>query len=153
MSDIFISYSTDDEKLARFLKLHLESEGVSVFLASTSISSGSQWGLSILENLSTCKWVLFLASRTACKSAFVQQELGFAIGSDKKLVPVTLDIDPSELPGWVSRNQALDIRGASSGEVIEKMKEITDKIKIDRNVGLLVGLLLVAGLVYLYSKA
>src|SRR5258708_13437605 len=111
--DVFISYSTKDEGAARFLHQHLTNEGMSVFLASASLQPGQLWSPEVLNALRTSSWVLFLASRAACSSAWVQQELGAALITQKKLVPIVWDMPPSDLPGWVRGYQPLHLRRPS----------------------------------------
>lgn len=99
MADVFISYSSSDEGFARFLHRHLTGEGLTVFLASVSLAPGQRWPQEILNALGSSTWVLFLASRAACASPWVQQELGAAVVTQKKLVPIVWDMPPSQLPG------------------------------------------------------
>ena len=146
MSDIFISYSTSDEQFAQFLHRHLTNEGLSVFLASVSLLPGQRWPQQILGALSQSSWVLFLASRAACSSPWVQQELGAAIAKNKTLVPVVWDMPPSQLPGWVQHVQALNIAGTSLPEVQAQMSAIAQRIKSDKAKSFLIGGLIVAGL-------
>src|SRR5258708_26993541 len=107
MPDVFISHSSVDGEFANFLHRHLTGEGLTVFLASVSLAPGQRWPQEILNALNASNWVLFLASRTACASPWVQQELGAALMSQKKLVPIVWDMPPSQLPGWVGHIQAL----------------------------------------------
>jgi hypothetical protein len=152
MPDIFISYSTSDERVARFLHQHLSGEGMQVFLASASLQPGQLWSQEILNALRSSSWVLFLASRAACASPWVQQELGAALVMQKKLVPIVWDIPPSELPGWVKQSQALNLAGASIEQVKSQMTAIANAIKSDKTQGMVVVGLLVAALFALGSK-
>src|SRR5262249_29183296 len=109
VADVFISFSSRDERLARFVCDHLTASGVAVVLAPASVLPGQPWSDEILNALRGSNWVIFLASRAGCASAWVQQELGAAIGMQKKLVPIVWDMPPSELPGWASRHQAINL--------------------------------------------
>jgi hypothetical protein len=152
MADICISYSTTDERIAQFMRQHLSDEGVQVFLASASLQPGQQWSQEILSALRSSSWVLFLASRAACSSPWVQQELGAALITQKKLVPIVWDMSPSDLPGWVKNYQALNLAGASMEQVKSQMTAIANGIKSDKTQGLVVVGLLVAALFALGSK-
>jgi hypothetical protein len=149
MPDIFISYSTTDDKIARFLHQHLTDEGMQVFLAATSLQPGQRWSQEILSALRTSPWVVFLASRAACASPWVQQELGAVLITQKQLLPIVWDMPPSELPGWVKDYQALNLAHASLDDVKNQMTGIANRIKADKAQGLLVGGLLLAALVIL----
>jgi hypothetical protein len=59
--------------------------------------------------------VIVLASRVACASAFVNQEIGGALLGSKRLIPIIWDINPNELPGWARSVQAIDLRGSMLG--------------------------------------
>ena len=152
MPDVFISYSTADERIASFLRQHLSNEGIEVFLASASLQPGQQWPQEILAALRGSSWVLFLASRRACSSPWVQQELGAALITQKKLIPIVWDMSPSELPGWVQHHQALNLAGAPIEQVKAQMTSIANRIKSDKAQGLLVAGLLVAALFALGGK-
>jgi hypothetical protein len=138
MPDIFISYSTSDEKAAQFIHRNLVAEGISAFLASTSLQPGQQWSPEVLQALRNSECVLFLASRAACSSPWVQQELGFAIGAKKKLIPIIWNIKPTELPGWVAGYQALDLANHSAEQVQAEVAAIAAGIKASKRVALLV---------------
>jgi hypothetical protein len=152
MTDVFISYSASDERLAQFLRRHLQNESIEVFLASASLQPGQQWSQEILTALRASSWVLFLASRKACSSPWVQQELGAALITQKKLVPIVWDMSPPELPGWVQNYQALNLAGASLEQVKMQMSAIANRVKSDKAQGLLVAGLLVAALFALGGK-
>lgn len=152
MPDVFISHSSADDGFARFLHRHLTGEGLSVFLAPVSLAPGQRWPQEILNALNGSSWVLFLASRAACASPWVQQELGAALVTQKKLVPIVWDMPPSQLPGWVSHFQALNLAGASSAEVQAQISGIAERIKSDKARGLLIAGLLLAGLFVFGSK-
>ena len=153
MADVFISYSDEDEEFAKFMYKHLTDEGLSVFMASISLIPGQKWSQEILQNLKSSLWVLFLASKAACKSPFVQQEIGATIITEKRLVPIVWDMDPSDLPGWANQVQALNLRGASVDEVHHQISKIADRIKADKSKGYLIAGLLIAGLlIFLGSR-
>jgi hypothetical protein len=138
MADCFISYSTKDQRLADWIAMELQRHGLTVFMASATLTPGANWSTSIRKNLQTSEWVVFLASRAACESPWVQQELGMAIGASKRLIPILWDIEPSQLPGWVRERQALDLRHASLEELRASMAGIAETFKQQRARGLMI---------------
>lgn len=146
MPDIFISFSSVDEGTARFIHRNLVEQGVSAFLASATLQPGQLWSPEILEALRTSDCVLFLASKSACASPWVQQELGFAIGAKKKLIPIIWDAEPTELPGWVGGYQVLNLAGHSADDVRHEMTAIAARIKTNKQIALLVAGLTLAAL-------
>lgn len=151
MADVFISYASADQRLAELVRAELQSHGVSAFHATADLQPGHEWSDAIWRNLHTSTWVLFLGSAVACQSPYVQQELGGALHGRKEVVPVVWDIDPSNLPGWTNRYQALDLRGRAIGDLKVQIASIADRIKAKKPQGYLIAGALVVGLLLLAS--
>lgn len=145
MPDVFISFCRQDKPFADFLYNHLVAERLGVFQASLSLRPGQQWSQEILQNLKDSRCVLFLASKAACQSPYVQQEVGASIISGKNLIPVVWDMPPENLPGWANQYQAINLAGATIESVRDVFSKIARRIKFDKNMGYLIGGLLVAG--------
>jgi hypothetical protein len=90
---------------------------------------------------------LFLASKAACNSPYVQQELGAALITEKKIVPIVGEIEPSELPGWMNQSQALNLAGVPPEKIRYEISRIAETIRADKRKGPLIAGLLVAGLI------
>lgn len=147
MADVFISHAAEDLPFAEFLHRHLTQEGLSVYLASVSMPPGERWMPHIMDNLRSSTWVLCLASRSACASPWVMQEMGAAIAGNKKLVPIIWDQPPDTLPGWMKQYQAVNLAGQRQDEAMTAIGRIADTIKAEKQKGLVILGLLVAGLV------
>ncbi|ADL55250.1 toll/interleukin-1 receptor domain-containing protein [Gallionella capsiferriformans] len=147
MADVFISHSQVDLPLAEFLHRHLTQEGLEVYLASVSMQPGERWMPHIMESLRSSTWVLCLASRTACASPWVMQEMGAAIVGNKKLIPIIWDQPAEALPGWMKQFQAVNLAGASQQDAVAAFGRIAETIKSEKQKGLVILGLLVAGLV------
>jgi hypothetical protein len=150
--DVFISYSAKDEKLAQFVRSHLVAQELDVFLASISLNAGEHWTPQIIEALRTSEWVFLLASKNALASANVQQEVGGAIFGKKKLVPIMWDVQPHDLPRWVSNYQGLVLTGATMENINLQISQLATNVKANKVKGQLVAGAVFAGLLYLLSK-
>jgi hypothetical protein len=146
MADVFISHSATDLPLVEFLHRHLTQEGLSVYLASVSMPPGERWMPHIMDNLRGSTWVLCLASRAACASPWVMQEMGAAVAGNKKLVPIIWDQPPDSLPGWMKQYQTVNLAGASQQDAVAAFGRIAETIKAEKQKGLVILGLLVAGL-------
>lgn len=146
MADVFISHATEDLPLAEFLHRHLTQEGLSVYLASVSMPPGERWMPHIMDSLRSSTWVLCLASRAACASPWVMQEMGASVASNKKLVPIIWDLPPDSLPGWMKQYQAVNLAGKQREEAMTAIGRIAETIKAEKQNGLIILGLLVAGL-------
>ena len=131
MTSAFISYSVKDEQIAEQLYGAMTRMGIATFMAGISIEPGKKWTQTIFNNLKSANWVFFIASKNACESQAVQQELGASLIQEKTIIPILIDITPEELPGWINRYQAIDPKQAP--EILHKTIEtIAEKIKIDK---------------------
>jgi hypothetical protein len=148
MPDCFISYTQTDDKFARLVHSELTRHGLDVFLAQISIKPGERWSPTVWSNLQASPWVILLASRASAASAYVQQEIGGAMMAGKDIVPVVWQMSPAELPGWLGQYQALDLRGATVGQIAERLAEIARPIQSRKAVGTLIG----AGLIYAFLR-
>ena len=140
MPDVFISYSTKDQEIANFVHRHLQTEGISVFMAAASLQPGQEWTEAIKANLREAKTVVILASRAAMQSPFVMLEAGGALFAEgKKLIPIIWDLEPSELPSWLGRYQAMDLRRFANWDAVGiQLKQIASQINRDKWIGLAV---------------
>jgi|SRR3989344_4005074 len=151
MTIAFISYSSNDEKIANQLYSAMTIAGIETFMAGISIEPGAKWTETIFKNLKAANWVFFIASKNSCSSPAVQQELGASLIQEKTIIPILIDVTPEELPAWADRYQAIDIKQAP--ELIHQtIDRIAEKIKIDKFwAGVILGALIV-GLIVLLSK-
>lgn len=152
MSDVFISYSVKDENLAQFVRSHLVAQGLDVFLASISLDIGEHWTPQIIEALRNSEWVFFLASKNALASPNVQQEIGGAIFGKKKLVPIMWDVQPNDLPRWVSDFQGLVLTGRTMDDINHQVAQLAANVKANKVKGQLVAGAVFAGLLWLLAK-
>ncbi len=154
--DCFIAYSSTDERFAHYVASYLQWQGLNPFMARFSLQPGQKWSPEIRQALQQSPWVIFLASRAACSSPYVQQEIGGAIfGNNKKLVPVIWDISPEELPGWAKEYQVLDLRGLRPAAVPSAVQSIAQAIQADKRnkrIAFFILAALLTGLVLLSSE-
>ncbi len=151
MTDVFISYSVKDEELAKFVHSHLIAKGLSVFLASISLAPGERWTQKIIDEMRSSEWVCLLASKSALASPNVQLEVGGAIFSKKKLVSLMWDIQPAELPRWISDFQGIILTEKSRDDINQEIEKLAIDIKQKKVNGQLLVAAVIAGL-WLFSK-
>lgn len=153
MPDCFISYSSKDERFAQAVYQNLNAHGLQAFMAKITLEPGDRWSDEIQRALAQSAWVIFLASRAACASPFVQQEIGGAIRTQKRLIPVVWDMAPSELPGWTNHLQALDIRNQTPEQIQGAIIEMARSIKASKDKGFLIGAALLAGFIWSLGRS
>ncbi|MEO1199296.1 MAG: SUMF1/EgtB/PvdO family nonheme iron enzyme [Pseudomonadota bacterium] len=88
MTDVFISYSRQDQNSAEALAATLEAQGLNVFWDGHLVA-GERWDERIDETLNAAKAVVVLWSDTSVRSRWVKDEA--SVGVDKgNLVPIAL---------------------------------------------------------------
>ena len=152
MPDVLIIYAISDEELARIVHDILQIESVSTFLASTSLLPGQNLSDEIRKALSESEWVVFLASEAACRSQWVQKELGMAFRTGKTVVPIVWNMDLENLPGWTRELQALDLRDLSPDAASVAITELATKIRKNKEKGNLIAIAALAGLMFVLFK-
>ena len=121
-------------------------------MASASLQPGQRWSSEIITNLRDSSWVVVLASRAACSSAYVNQEIGGALLLSKALVPIVWDMSPTELPGWLREVQAIDLRGSPLPALRQQIAAIAHRINQQNSKGNLILAAAIVGLILLYTQ-
>lgn len=86
--DVFISYCSAQREYADCLRNHLTSKGIRCWMAPYSIPAGSSYQAEIPAALSKIPNVVLILSQEAESSRWVQKEVGCAIGSKHRLIPI-----------------------------------------------------------------
>lgn len=103
---IFISYARADTEFVLKLAKELRSAGVNLWLDQLDIPAGDRWDLAVEEALKACPCLLIVLSPASVDSHNVMDEVSFALGVKKKIVPVRYrDCD---IPFRLQRLQYID---------------------------------------------
>lgn len=90
-SDIFVSYSRQDENIViQFCKL-FNAKKITVWRDKEKILYGERFDKKIQEAIRNCKVVVFFSSNFANDSVFVEQEITYANQKNKTIVTIRLD--------------------------------------------------------------
>jgi hypothetical protein len=124
MSDIFVSYASEDRAAAQKLAKALEARGWSIFWDRT-IPTGKTWRETIGKELGSARCVVVLWSKTSVDSDFVLDEAG-AAKARRVLLPVR--IDDVELPFGFGSIQTADLVNWNSTRVTPELNRLTADI-------------------------
>ena len=125
---LFVSHRDGHKKKAKELAKALEDYGISAFLAHDTIGAMTTWQKEILKGLKTMEIMLVFGTDDLHKSAWTNQEIGFALGRGVPILSLKLeDADPK---GFIGSEQALigDIQdpAASAPRIYELVAEELD---------------------------
>lgn len=88
---IFISYSSKDQKVAYNICSILEEANLSCWIAPRDIIGGKSYGREILEAIFKAQVVLFIFSESSNKSKHVENEIDNAFNAEKTIIPFKID--------------------------------------------------------------
>lgn len=144
---IFLSHGSADRSLAEELRRSLEREGFEVW-SDHALNPGDLWADSIGAALREADSFVFLVGRNESESTWASIELGQALASGKKVVPVITEPE-AEIPALLQGYQFLDLSdrqavesaitrlvgalrkpasGDSKGEGIRLLREASDSL-------------------------
>src|SRR5574338_533202 len=88
---LFISYSRKDSAFALALAREVRAAGVDIWIDQLDIQVGDLWDVSVENALTNASCVLVILSPFSISSNNVQDEIAFALDSNKRIIPVILE--------------------------------------------------------------
>lgn len=173
MADIFISYSSKDEKIANEICTFFENEGISCWIAPRNIEVGKEYGGEIIKGIEECKVFFLCLSNASNESQHVLREVERAV--NRKLPIIVYQYEETTLSQSLEYFLASTqwfIPGKENGysELVQIIKKIRDKKTSEKMVAtdlkekkkkpkkwiwgfvVLAVILLVSGLVFFLNK-
>lgn len=95
--DVFISYSTKDQKVVSSLSAFLEQNGIRCFVAYRDIPKGIVWAQAVTEAIENCKLMVVVFSENFNSSKQVDREIEMCIEDGKTIL--TFKIENVEFKG------------------------------------------------------
>lgn len=89
--DIFVSYTTNDKKVADALVEYLEGVGYSCFIAPRDIEGGSGYAAKLMAAIADCKLVVLVASNSINDSEHCLNEVDVVIERKKAILPIFIE--------------------------------------------------------------
>src|SRR5687767_8299533 len=85
---VFVSYSTEDERIAATIAERLREHGFQVWRAADSLRAGDRWPVELGKAIAESAAVVLLWSPFAAKSHFVEFEWATALALRVPLLPI-----------------------------------------------------------------
>lgn len=89
-ADVFISYKSEEEPVARHIREVLEANGISCWMAPDSIPVGSNYMKQIPEAIENCRAMIVVISKKSQQSVWVKNEFSEAISKNKLIIPYVI---------------------------------------------------------------
>ncbi len=91
MSEVFISYSTQDSHIANAICHVIEENGIRCWIAPRDITGGRIYASEIVKAIKDVKIVLVVVSEKSNKSQHVLNEINIAVENNKIILPFKID--------------------------------------------------------------
>jgi hypothetical protein len=118
----FISYSRDNKEFALKLALELKEAGFPVWLDQLDIPTGVRWDDEIEKALDACDIFMVILTPSSSTSENVKDEIGYAIDSGKRLLPLLLE--NAKLPFRLRRFQYVDFTKITYEDGVARAKQL-----------------------------
>ncbi|MGZ9167113.1 MAG: TIR domain-containing protein, partial [Anaerolineales bacterium] len=118
----FLSYSRANKDFALKLARELKSEGFPIWLDQLDIPLGARWDAEVEKALIECEIFMIIITRDSISSENVLDEIGYAIDSGKRFLPVLME--KCNIPLRLRRFQYVDFTNKSFDEGVEAAKQL-----------------------------
>lgn len=118
---LFISHSSKIKETAHALKEALAQFQIAAFVAHEDIEPSLEWQSEIENALRTMDALVAMITPEFTSSRWCDQEVGFALGKSKFVLPLTTEVTPY---GFLAKIQALKIKDLDIIEVARKISDI-----------------------------
>ncbi len=126
--DIFISYSSKDEKRAIDICNELEKNGNSCFFAKRDIQPGKAYAGEIIKAIEKCSTFVLILTQSSVNSHQVLREINAAVARNKLIVPLRFENVEltDDLKYYLGVSQWIDIQGDDYRDEISEVSKIID---------------------------
>jgi hypothetical protein len=118
----FLSYSRANKDFALRLARELKTEGFNIWLDQLDIPAGSRWDREVERALKESEIFMIILTPASINSENVLDEIGYAIDTGKRFLPVLLE--PCDVPLRLRRFQYVDFTNKSFDEGVESAKDL-----------------------------
>jgi len=119
MKRVFVSYAQDDSNAAQELRAILRDAEVSGWMDEADIASGGAISDKVREAIRAASAVIVLISARSVHSQWVQFEVGAALATGKRIIPILIGDSTvgEDLPDWLQQMVYIDARKRSMADV------------------------------------
>ncbi len=126
MTQVFLAHAEADAAVMQQIRAGLQREGITVWTSATDIRSGEDFQQAIYRGIEQADNLVYLLSPAALASEFCQQELDYALGLNKRIIPVRVaETGDAALPEALKTLQYVEGRSLAetSRPLLKALKE------------------------------
>ena len=122
----FISYSRINKDFALNLARELRASGFDIWLDQLDIPAGARWDDEVEQALEDCEIFMVILTPASSKSDNVKDEIGYAIDTGKRILPILLE--NAKVPLRLRRFQYVDFTMKDYSEGVEAAKKLLRRL-------------------------
>lgn len=148
----FVSHSSADATLVAALRTHAAGLGIGIYLAEHDPQPGHQLSRKVQQEIERSHAVVVLLTDAAADSAYVQQEIGYALRCRKEVIPLVERGLPTGKQAMLQGLEHIELDPGNPDDAFGRTRMYLERLK-DRkdSIDTALALLLVAGIIYLWS--
>ncbi len=144
---VFLSHSSRDTDLGRLVKTEVEATGkASVYLAEDDIQLGSVLAAKLQRELKASDAIVVLYTKDSEVSAYVNQEIGFAL-RDKLVIPMVEKRSDTRRLGMLAGREFVSFDSENPGQAVQTLAQFVQRKAAEQDMKELVGILILVGFV------
>ncbi len=149
----FLSHSSGDAELVRVLQESVSGLGIEVYLAEHDVRPGFQLGQKVQQEIEHSDAVIVLLTTAGADSAYVQQEIGYALKTRSPVIPlVERGLTPNKL-AMLNGKEYIELDPKNPQQALEKASVYLQRLKGRKDfIDAAMATLLVAGIIYLWTS-
>jgi hypothetical protein len=127
--EVFLSYSVgpSDLQLVANLQEQVNAAGVALYLADRDVQPGTNLSAKIEKAISRSEAVVALLTEKGVDSNWVNQEIGFALGKEKVVVPLVEE--GVKVPGMLVGREYISFHRDRFAEALERVRLYLESLK------------------------
>ncbi|MEM1135721.1 MAG: TIR domain-containing protein [Bacteroidota bacterium] len=134
MTDVFISYASENSMLRDRVKNALASYAITTWVHNKDIRSGQDFATAINEGIEHADSLVFFISNQSLLSEYCRKELDYALALNKRIIPVLIEKEITvEQPKELAALQFIDFTSYNNQEVFNrKIDELVGQLQTDK---------------------
>lgn len=149
----FLSHSSGDAELVRALRTSVMGLGIEIYLAEHDVRPGLQLSSKVQRQIEGCDAVIVLLTTSGADSAYVQQEIGYALKSGNPVIPLVEHGLPIQKLAMLNGKEYIELDPDHPDAALHKASAYLQRMKGRKDfLDAAMATLIVAGIIYLWSS-
>jgi hypothetical protein len=135
------------------LQTHVAGVGIEIYLAEHDVRPGKELSSKVQQQIEACNAVIVLLTASGADSAYVQQEIGYALKSGNPVIPLVEHGLPVQKLAMLNGKEYIELDPDKPDAALRKASEYLQRLKGRKDfIDAAMATLIIAGIIYLWSS-